>query len=54
MVSLTAVYVLWLREMKRFSRAKSRVLGSLIMPLFFLAFLGLGFNRMPVPGRRFG
>ncbi len=50
MVSLTAVYVLWLREMKRFSRAKSRVLGSLIMPLFFLAFLGLGFNRMPVPG----
>jgi ABC-2 type transport system permease protein len=50
MVSLTAVYVLWLREMKRFGRAKSRVLGSLIMPLFFLAFLGLGFNRMPVPG----
>jgi len=50
MVSLTAVYVLWLREMKRFSRARSRVLGSLIMPLFFLAFLGLGFNRMPVPG----
>jgi ABC-2 type transport system permease protein len=50
MVSLTAVYVMWLREMKRFGRAKSRVLGSLIMPLFFLAFLGLGFNRMPVPG----
>jgi len=50
MVSLTAVYVMWLREMKRFSRARSRVLGSLIMPLFFLAFLGLGFNRMPIPG----
>jgi len=50
MVNGTAVYVLWLREMKRFSRARSRVLGSLIMPLFFLAFLGLGFNRMPVPG----
>jgi len=50
LISLTAVYVLWLREMKRFSRARSRVLGSLIMPLFFLAFLGLGFNRMPIPG----
>jgi ABC-2 type transport system permease protein len=49
-VSGTAVYMLWLREMKRFLRAKSRIIGSLIMPLFFLGFLGLGFNRMPVPG----
>jgi ABC-2 type transport system permease protein len=54
MVSLTAVYVLWLREMKRFGRAKSRILGSLIMPLSFLAFLGLGFSRMPVPGAAAG
>jgi len=30
------VYVLWLREMKRFFRAKSRVVGNLAMPLFFL------------------
>jgi len=50
MISWTAVYVMWLREMKRFVRAKSRIVGSLIMPLFFLAFLGLGFNRMAVPG----
>jgi ABC-2 type transport system permease protein len=50
MISWTAVYVLWLREMKRFMRAKSRIIGSLAMPLFFLAFLGLGFNRMVVPG----
>jgi ABC-2 type transport system permease protein len=50
MISRTAVYVLWLREMKRYSRAKSRIIGSLIQPLFFLAFLGLGFNRMAVPG----
>ncbi len=47
---LTPVYVLWLREMKRFTRAKSRILGSLAIPFFFLAFLGMGFNRMPVPG----
>jgi len=50
MISWIAVYVMWLREMKRFRRAKSRIIGSLIMPLFFLAFLGLGFNRMAVPG----
>jgi ABC-2 type transport system permease protein len=45
-----AVYVLWLREMKRYFRAKSRILGSLAIPFFFLAFLGMGFNRMAVPG----
>jgi len=46
----TAIYVLWLREMKRFMRAKSRVIGALAMPLFFLAFLGLGFRRLAIPG----
>ncbi|MDD4857386.1 MAG: ABC transporter permease [Candidatus Krumholzibacteria bacterium] len=50
MINWTAIYVMWLREMKRYMRAKSRVFGSLAMPLFFMAFLGLGFNRMPVPG----
>lgn len=46
----TAIYVLWRRELIRYARAKSRVFGSLAMPIFFLAFLGLGFRRMPVPG----
>ncbi len=50
MIDATAIYVLWLREMKRYFRAKSRILGSLAIPFFFLAFLGLGFNRMAVPG----
>ncbi len=49
-INLTAIYVLWLREMKRFVRAKSRVIGTLAMPLFFLAFLGLGFTNMNIPG----
>jgi ABC-2 type transport system permease protein len=31
-------------------RAKSRIVGALAFPLFFLAFLGLGFNRMAIPG----
>jgi ABC-2 type transport system permease protein len=50
MISGITVYVLWLREMKRFLRAKSRIVGAVAMPLFFLAFLGMGFNRMSVPG----
>lgn len=50
MINGTAMYVLWLREMKRFLRAKSRVIGTLAMPLFFLAFLGLGFSKMSIPG----
>ncbi len=50
MIDPTAIQVLWLREMKRFLRAKSRIIGALAMPVFFLAFLGMGFNRMAVPG----
>ncbi|NIM59037.1 MAG: ABC transporter permease [Candidatus Aminicenantes bacterium] len=50
MINKTAVYVLWVREMKRFWRAKSRIVGALAMPLFFLAFLGLGFRKMTIPG----
>jgi ABC-2 type transport system permease protein len=44
-----AIYVLWLREMTRFLRAKSRVIGTLGMPLFFMAFLGFGFSRAQLP-----
>ncbi len=47
------IYTMWLREMKRFLRVKARVVGSLLMPLFFLAFLGLPMSFMParqIPG----
>jgi ABC-2 type transport system permease protein len=44
-----AIYVLWLREMTRFVRARSRVIGTLGMPLFFMAFLGFGFSRAQLP-----
>jgi ABC-2 type transport system permease protein len=54
MINKTAVYVLWVREMKRFWRAKSRIVGALAMPLFFLGFLGLGFRRMTIPGMAAG
>jgi ABC-2 type transport system permease protein len=45
-----AIYVLWLRELKRLLRAKSRLIGTLLMPLFFLGFLGFGFQRSTIPG----
>jgi ABC-2 type transport system permease protein len=53
-ISGTAIYVLWLREMKRYWRARSRIFGSLLQPLFFMVFLGLGFKKMPVPGLEAG
>ena len=49
-INFKAIYVMWLREMKRFMRAKSRIIGTLIMPLFFLAFLGFGFGATKVAG----
>ncbi|VUT27842.1 MAG: ABC-2 type transporter [Candidatus Syntrophoarchaeum sp. GoM_oil] len=44
LINLQAVYTLWLREMLRFLRMKSRVIGALGMPFFFLAFLSMGFR----------
>ncbi|MEA2074253.1 MAG: hypothetical protein U9O85_00720 [Euryarchaeota archaeon] len=35
-ISWQAIYVLWLREMKGMWRAKSRVVGTLGMPVSFL------------------
>ena len=37
---LTALYFMWKREIIRFYRSKSRVVGSLAMPFFFMAILG--------------
>ncbi len=45
-----AIYVLWLREVKKFFRIKARLIGSLATPLFFLVFLGFGLNAMSIPG----
>jgi ABC-2 type transport system permease protein len=45
-----AIYVMWLRQMKRFIRAKSRIVGTIVQPLFFLFILGFGFNIATFPG----
>jgi ABC-2 type transport system permease protein len=43
---LVAVYFLWKRELIRFFRSKSRVIGSMGMPVFFLFMLGFGLGGM--------
>lgn len=50
MVELLAIYVLWLRELKKLFREKERIIGSLAMPLMFLLFLGSSFSGGVVPG----
>jgi len=41
---MQAIYVMWLRQVKRFIRAKSRLVGNLFQPLLFLAAFGFGFR----------
>lgn len=41
-----AIYVLWLRDIKRFIRARSRIVGMLMMPIIFLLGLGLGLGSL--------
>lgn len=43
---MNAVYILWLRELKRYFRSRARMIGSLGQPLLFL--LALGFGLGPV------
>lgn len=43
---LQAIYVMWLRQMKRYLRSKGRMISTIIQPLFFLVILGSGFRTM--------
>ena len=49
------VYTIWLRNVKRYLRSKSRIVGSLGMPMFFLLILGFGLNSVVnIPGSNQG
>jgi len=50
LINEKAIYVLWIREVKKFVRVKSRIIGTISMPLLFLVFLGFGFSKMTLPG----
>ncbi len=41
---MNAIYILWLRQVKRYFRSKSRIIGALGQPLLFLFALGFGFG----------
>lgn len=41
---MTTIYILWLRQIKRYLRSKSRIVGSLGQPVLFLVALGFGFG----------
>jgi ABC-2 type transport system permease protein len=43
---MTAIYILWLREVKRYLRSRPQILASLAQPLLYL--LALGFGLGPV------
>jgi ABC-2 type transport system permease protein len=40
------IYILWLRQIKRYLRSRSRIVGSLAQPLLFLVALGYGFGAV--------
>ena len=38
------IYIIWLRQLKRYFRARARIIGSLGQPLLFLLAIGFGFG----------
>lgn len=62
MSDLIGVYTIWLRDIKRFWRDKSRIVGSIAQPTLFLFVLGTGlsagfskaFSRVPQGGSILG
>lgn len=41
---MSAIYILWLRELKRYIRSKAQIIASLAQPVLYLLVLGFGFG----------
>ncbi len=41
---MSTIYILWIRQLKRYIRSRARIIGSLGQPLLFLLALGFGFG----------
>lgn len=41
---MSTIYILWLRQLKRYFRSRARIVGSLGQPILFLLALGFGFG----------
>ena len=43
---MSTIYILWLRQVKKYFRARSRIIGALGQPLLFLLAFGFGFGQI--------
>jgi len=43
---MSTIYILWLRQVKKYFRARSRIIGALGQPLLFLLAFGFGFGTI--------
>ncbi len=41
---MSAIYILWLRELKRYTRSRAQIVASLGQPMLYLLVLGFGLN----------
>src|SRR6266480_1988706 len=43
---MNTIYILWLRQIKKYFRSRSRIVGSLGQPLLYLVVFGFGFGSI--------
>jgi ABC-2 type transport system permease protein len=43
---MSTIYILWLRQVKKYLRSRSRIIGSLAQPVLFLVAFGFGFGSI--------
>lgn len=43
---MRVIYILWLRQVKKYFRSRSRIVGSLAQPILFLLAFGFGFGNL--------
>lgn len=43
---MNTIYILWLRQVKKYFRSRSRIVGSLAQPILFLVAFGFGFGSL--------
>jgi ABC-2 type transport system permease protein len=43
---METIYILWLRQVKKYFRSRSRIVGSLAQPLLYLVVFGYGFGAI--------
>ena len=50
---MSAIYILWLRELKRYMRSRAQIVASLGQPMLYLLVLGFGLGPgLPARGQR--